>query len=76
MTDNDTDLTDPHGEAAALRRQIADMQSKMQKQRNEIGRLTREAEQLRADKATLRFDLHKARARADQLDAVAKGGIA
>lgn len=60
----------------AQRSQIADLQAKLQKQRNEIGRLTKEAEALRADKAALRFDLHKAKARADQLAAVAKGGIA
>lgn len=69
-----TCATCPNG--AALRRQIADLQAKLQKQRQEVARLTREAETLKADKAALRFDLNKARARADQLAAGANGGIA
>ncbi len=35
--------------------------------KDQIARLTREVEQLRADKAALRFDLHKAQARADMI---------
>jgi predicted RNase H-like nuclease (RuvC/YqgF family) len=45
---------------------VADMQKKLHKQRQEIARLTREIEQLTADKANLRFDLHKIRAAAQQ----------
>lgn len=41
---------------------IAALQSKALKQRQEIARLTAENEALRAEKAALRFDLHKARA--------------
>lgn len=59
-----------------LRRQIADMQAKQQKQRNEIGRLKRLAAQLQADKAALRHDLTKAKTSADQLAAIIQGGIA
>lgn len=47
--------------------------SKIAKQRHEIARLTRETEQLRADKAALRFDLHKARAAYEQARGGAKG---
>lgn len=61
---------------AKFQRQVADLQGKLQKQRNEIGRITKQMEALTADKASLRFDLHKAKARADQLDAVIKGGLA
>ena len=53
----------------ALRRQIADMQGKAVKQRQEIARLTRQVEQLQADKAALRFDLTKAEARIAQMEA-------
>lgn len=53
----------------ALRRQIADMQGKAVKQRSEIARLTRQVEQLQADKAGLRFDLTKAKARIAQMEA-------
>lgn len=38
------------------------IQAKADKQRQEIGRLTREVEQLKADKAALRFDIAKAKA--------------
>lgn len=62
-------------ENAALRRQIADLQGKIVKQRQEIARLTDDNEKLRADKAGLRFDLEKAKTRADQLAAIVKGGI-
>lgn len=47
---------------------IATLQAKLVKQRQEIARLTREVEQLRADKAGLRFDLHKAQAAAKYLE--------
>lgn len=47
---------------------IATLQAKLVKQRQEIARLTREVEQLRADKAGLRFDLHKAQAAASYLE--------
>ena len=53
----------------ALRRQIADMQGKAVKQRQEIARLMRQVEQLQADKAGLRFDLTKAKARIAQMEA-------
>ena len=57
---------------------ISKMQKKLAVQRNEIGRLTREAEQLRADKRNLTFDMNKLRAKLrmqgeewnDALDAV------
>lgn len=49
--------------------QIADMQAKLQKQRNEIGRLTRVVAALESDKRSLRFDLHKANARIEQMKA-------
>ena len=61
---------------AALRRQIADLQGKIVKQRQEVARLTADNEKLRADKAGLRFDLEKAKKRADQLAAIVHGGIA
>lgn len=51
-------------ELARAKKQIADMQSKALKQRQEIARLTRQNEALAADKADLRHDLYKAEARA------------
>lgn len=63
-------------ENATLRRQLADLQGKIVKQRQEIARLTSDNEKLRADKAGLRFDLEKAKKRADQLAAIVKEGIA
>lgn len=68
------------GKASAARpsdpkdRLIADLQSKLQKQKNEIGRLTRVVATLEADKRDLRFDLHKARARIEQLTETIKEG--
>lgn len=53
----------------ALRSQIADMQGKAAKQRSEIARLTRQVEQLQSDKAALRFDLNKMKARIAQMEA-------
>lgn len=54
---------------------IADLQSKLQKQRNEIGRLTRVVAALEGDKRDLRFDLHKANARIAQLtEGINEGG--
>ena len=54
---------------------IAGLQSKLQKQKNEIGRLTRQVEALKADKRDLRFDLHKARARIAQItEGINEGG--
>lgn len=52
-----------------LLRHIADMQGKVIKQRSEIARLTRQVEQLQSDKAALRFDLHKVKARIAQMEA-------
>ena len=46
--------------------QISALQAKLVKQRQEIARLTREIEQLKADKASLRFDLHKAQVALEQ----------
>ena len=54
--------------------QIADMQAKLQKQRNEIGRLTRVVAALESDKRALRFDLHKATARIEQMKAASTEG--
>jgi len=53
---------------------IADLQSKLQKQRNEIGRLTRVVAALEGDKRDLRFDLHKANARIEQMKASSTEG--
>lgn len=58
------------------RRQIADQQAKLQKQKNEIARQDKRIKELEADKANLRFDLAKAKARADQLAAIARGDLA
>lgn len=55
-------------------RLIADMQAKMQKQRNEIGRLTRVVAALESDKRALRFDLHKANVRIEQMKAAIAEG--
>lgn len=63
-------------ERATMQRRIRDGETKRQKQAQEIARLTRLVAQLQADKADLRFDLAKAKARADQLQAVVNGGIA
>lgn len=52
-----------------LARQLEQLQGKALKQRQEIARLTRLVEQLQADKAALRFDLHKAQVALSQ-----KGG--
>lgn len=52
-----------------LRRQPAALQSKLQKQRNEIGRLTHQVDALNADKLALRMDLTKAQVRAEQMRA-------
>ena len=54
-------------ECDRLRRQISDLQAKLQKQRNEIGRLTHQVEALNADKRALRMDLTKAQVRAEQM---------
>lgn len=59
----------------AQRQQIADLQAKLQKQRNELARHDRRIKELEADKANLRFDLTKAKARADQLAAIARGDL-
>lgn len=59
-----------------LRRQIADLQAKQQKQRNEIGRLQKAVEDLEADKRNLKADLVMARKRAEQLAAIIQGGVA
>ena len=48
-------------EHANLTRLCGELKSKAVKQRQEIARLTREAEQLRSDKANLLFDLVKER---------------
>lgn len=53
---------------------VADLQAKLQKQRNEIGRLTRVVAALESDKRALRFDLHKANARIEQLKASSTEG--
>lgn len=54
---------------------IADLQSKLQKQRNEIGRLTRVVAALESDKRGMRFDLHKANARIAQIiEGINEGG--
>jgi chromosome segregation ATPase len=55
-------------------RLIGDLQAKLQKQRNEIGRLTRVVAALESDKRALRFDLHKAQARITQLTETIKEG--
>lgn len=54
------------GLKAANDAMIGVLQSKIQKQRNEIGRLMLRVAQLEADKSALRFDLHKARAAIEQ----------
>ena len=45
------------------RSQVADLQSKNNRQRQEIARLTRQIEQLQSDKSGLLFDLNKAKAK-------------
>lgn len=50
---------------------FSDLQAKLSKQRQEIARLTRDNKELRADKANLRFDLHKARAAIKQKETTA-----
>lgn len=53
-------------ECDRLRRQIAEMQAKLQKQKNEIGRLTRLTASLNQEKKDLLFDLNKLRFRMEQ----------
>lgn len=52
---------------------IASLRSKLDKQRNEIGRLQREAEALREEKALLLLDLNNERAAHDRLRKLARG---
>lgn len=53
-------------ECDRLRRQIAEMQAKLQKQKNEVGRLTRLTASLNQEKKDLLFDLNKLRFRVEQ----------
>lgn len=46
---------------------VAHLQAKIEKQRQELRRLQRQIETLTAEKAALRFDLHKANARIAQM---------
>lgn len=54
-------------EISAARKAAAHWQGKATKGRNEIARLTREVEQLRADKRNLTFDINKQRKHVVQL---------
>lgn len=49
--------------------QVAGLQGKNNRQRQEIARLTRQVEQLQSDKSGLLFDLSKAKARIAQMEA-------
>lgn len=49
--------------AETAERDRDNLRSKVARQRDDIMRLTRAVESLQADKAALRFDLHKERAR-------------
>lgn len=53
--------------SAALEHRIRTLSSKVAKQTAEIARLTREVEQLKADKSALHLDLLRERATADRL---------
>ena len=54
-------------ELAKAKEQAAHWQGKATKNRNEVARLTRENEQLKADKRNLTFDINKQRKWAEQL---------
>ena len=58
-----------NGERVVMRpkRMGETLQSKCAKQKQEIARLTREVEQLRADKSNLTFDMNKLRKENEQL---------
>ena len=55
-------LDEARQQTASARHHAASLQEKNAKQRNEIGRLIREVEHLRADKSNLLFELNKLRA--------------
>ncbi|AXQ93175.1 hypothetical protein LV780_04720 [Cereibacter azotoformans] len=55
-------LDEARQQSACARRHAASLAAKNAKQRNEIGRLTREVEQLRSDKSNLLFEINKMRA--------------
>ncbi|CAB4121839.1 hypothetical protein UFOVP16_13 [uncultured Caudovirales phage] len=57
----------PARPAAPQDPRVPDLQAKIQKQRNEIGRLTHQVAALEGDKRDLRFDLFKAQARSAQV---------
>ena len=68
MTEGNTDYWCQRAIAAEKALGIAErdrdnLRSKVARQRDDIMRLTRAVESLQADKAALRFDLHKERAR-------------
>lgn len=60
-------ITAMEGRIANYVAQQSEAQSKAQKQRNEIGRLTKAVEDLKAEKADLHFKLVKAEKRIEQM---------